>query len=44
VGRVVAGFGADNYVRLAHVKAQYDPANVFRSNHNINPAGAAAMA
>lgn len=36
--RVVEGFGADNYRRLARVKAAYDPDNVFHFNHNIAPA------
>jgi FAD/FMN-containing dehydrogenase len=35
--RVIAGFGRENYERLAAVKAEYDPDNIFRLNHNIKP-------
>jgi FAD/FMN-containing dehydrogenase len=38
--RIIAGFGADNYRRLANVKAEYDPTNIFHINHNIAPASA----
>jgi FAD/FMN-containing dehydrogenase len=36
--RVRAGFGAANHARLARVKAQWDPDNVFRGNQNVRPA------
>jgi Berberine and berberine like len=36
-GRVQASYG-DNYERLTQVKANYDPANLFRVNQNIAPA------
>ena len=31
-------YGADRYDRLARIKRRYDPDNLFRVNHNIEPA------
>ena len=36
--RIKATYGA-NYERLAAIKQKYDPANFFRVNQNIKPAG-----
>jgi FAD/FMN-containing dehydrogenase len=36
--RVRSGAYGANYERLAKVKAQYDPKNLFRQNQNITPA------
>ena len=35
--RVVAAYARENYERLAAVKAEYDPDNLFHLHHNIKP-------
>jgi hypothetical protein len=37
---VRAGFGAAKYERLANLKAEWDPENVFNSNYNVAPRSA----
>ena len=40
---VHASWGA-NYTKLQQIKAKYDPNNMFRLNHNVEPAAAPAAA
>ena len=39
IGDVKAGFGAEKYERLVELKDEWDPTNLFRSNHNVAPTG-----
>ena len=36
-GAARSSYGAETYERLAALKREYDPTNVFRLNQNIEP-------
>jgi len=38
-GRMVRNIWGANYERLVTAKRRYDPNNIFRLNHNIDPSG-----
>ena len=38
-GRMVRDIWGINYERLVQIKRRYDPDNIFRLNHNIDPSG-----
>jgi len=40
VARVREAYPAATYQRLAHIKRQYDPTNLFRLNQNVTPSAA----
>jgi hypothetical protein len=40
--RVLDGYGVEKLARLAALKERYDPANMFRFKHDIQPAAAAS--
>jgi FAD/FMN-containing dehydrogenase len=39
--RIISGYGRENYERLARLKAEYDPDDVFHLHHPIRPLAAA---